>query len=269
MINVTKEKEIKENKKYVSADYLKRIAQHAEHIKKRSYALMNIQTDSIVLDIGCGPASDTIPLAEYIGSAGKIVGIDNDPEMLEKADKELQLSGLQKDVSHIQADVQSLPFSSSAFDSCRTERLFQVLPRSISMDSVFSEIDRVLKSGGTIVLVDADWGSATVNFSDTELERRLINFFATGMRPNGFAGRQLFELLQRNAYLDIRVDVVPFIANELSETMFGDWLREEALKNTIATLNEMDNWRAELENKSSKGAFFACVNMVIVAGKKA
>jgi len=267
MITVTKE--IKENKKYVSADYLKRIAQHAENIKKRSYELMNLQTDSVVLDIGCGPASDTIPLAGYIGSAGKIIGIDNDPEMIEKANQELKLSGIQKDVSHIQADVQSLPFASSAFDICRAERLFQVLPRSISRDSVFSEIDRVLKPGGTVVLVDADWGSATVNFSDTELERRLINFFATGMRPNGFAGRQLFELLQRNAYRDIQVNVVPFIAKELSETMFGDWLREDALKNKIATPEEMDNWRAELENKSSKGTFFACVNMVIVAGRKA
>jgi hypothetical protein len=62
--------------KYVSADYLKRIAQHAANIKKRSYELMNLQTDSVVLDMGCCPASDTIPLAGYIGSAGKIVGID-------------------------------------------------------------------------------------------------------------------------------------------------------------------------------------------------
>jgi len=269
MMNVTREKEISENKRYVSAAYLKRIARHAAHIKKRTYELMDLQTDSIVLDIGCGPASDTIPLAEHIGSAGKIVGIDNDPEMIEKANTELKLSGIQKDVSHIQADVQSLPFPDSVFDICRAERLFQVLPRSISMDSVFFEIDRVLKPGGTMVLADADWGSATVNFSDLELERRLINFFATGMRPNGFAGRQLFELLQENAYQEINVDVVPFIARELSETMFGDWLREEALKHEIATREELDNWRAELEIKSSKGTFFASVNMVIVAGRKA
>ena len=36
----------------------------------------------------------------------------------------------------------------------------------------------------------------SVNFSDNEFERKVINHFGLKMRPNGFAGRQLIDILK-------------------------------------------------------------------------
>jgi ubiquinone/menaquinone biosynthesis C-methylase UbiE len=260
--------DVKENKGFVSADYLKKVAQDAKQIKLRSYRLMQIQANSQVLDVGCGPATDTIALSEYIGEGGRIVGVDNDPEMIEKANLEVKQQGLTKRIQHIQANAQSLPFADGEFDRVHAERLFQVLPKSVNSKVVFAEMNRVLASNGKILLADADWGTASVNFSDNELERRLLAFFATRLRPNGFAGRQLFELLKNSGFDDLTIEVIPFLTRDFSETPFCEWLPNEALKNGIATQKEIGNWKAELTQKTEQGNYLSYVNMIIVCGTK-
>lgn len=260
--------DVKENKGFVTADYLKKIANERKQIKSRIYELMQIHLDSQVLDIGCGPAIDTISMSEFIGVGGRIVGVDNDPAMIEKADIEVKQQGISKCIRHMQASAQSLPFDDGEFDRVHAERLFQVLPQSVNPKFVFAEMNRVLKNSGRIVLADADWGTASVNFSDNELERRLLTFFAAKLRPNGFAGRQLFELLKNSGYDNLTVEVVPVITWDFSETPFAEWLPNEALKNRVATQKEIDQWKAELTEKTALGNYLSYVSMVIVCGIK-
>ena len=260
--------DVKENKGFVTAEYLKKIAKERKQIKSRIYELMQIHPDSQVLDVGCGPASDTIPMSEFIGVSGRIVGVDNDPAMIEKADLEAKQQGITKCIRHMQASAQSLPFGDGEFDRVHAERLFQVLPQSVNPELVFAEMNRVLRSSGRLVLADADWGTASVNFSDNELERRLLTFFATKLRPNGFAGRQLFELLKGGGYGDLTVEVIPVLTWDFSETPFAEWLPSEALKSGVATKKELDQWKDELMEKTRQGTYLSCINMVIVAGTK-
>jgi ubiquinone/menaquinone biosynthesis C-methylase UbiE len=259
--------EVKENKGYVSAEYLKKVAKDAKEIKTRSYQLLQIQADSQVLDVGCGPAIDTIVLSEYIDERGRIVGVDNDPAMIEKANLEVKKRNITKRVQHVEGNANSLPFADEEFDRIHAERLFQVLPK-LSADSVFSEMNRVLKKDGIIVIADADWGTASVNFSDNELERRLLAFFTTRLRPNGFAGRQLFEFLKNGGYSDIRIEIIPFVTRDFSETPFCEWLPIEALKNGVAIQKEIALWKAELTEKTTQGTYLSYVNMVVVCGTK-
>jgi ubiquinone/menaquinone biosynthesis C-methylase UbiE len=258
---------IKENKGYVTAQYLKKAAQDAKHIKTRSYELMQIQVDSQVLDVGCGPAIDTIPLLEFIGEGGRIVGIDNDPAMVEKANQEIKKLKSTKRIEHMEGNVESLPFAEGEFDRVHAERLFQVLPEENTL-RVFGELNRVLEGDGRIVIVDTDWGSVSVNFSDSALERRLVTFFASKLRPNGFAGRQLFELLKEHGYSEVAVEVVPVVHRNFLETPFSEWVPTEALKNKVVTREELDRWVAELTEKTARETYFSYVNMVIVAGTK-
>jgi ubiquinone/menaquinone biosynthesis C-methylase UbiE len=260
--------DVKENKGFVTAEYLKKIAKERKQIKSRIYELMQIHPDSKVLDIGCGPAIDTIPMSEFIGVSGCIVGVDNDPAMIEKADLEAKQQGITKCLRHMQASAHSMPFGDGEFDRVHAERLFQVLPQSVNPKLVFAEMNRVLRSNGRVVLADADWGTASVNFSDNELERRLLTFFAAKLRPNGFAGRQLFELLKNGGYGDLTVEVIPVLTWDFSETPFAEWLPTEALKSGVATQKEIDRWKAELASKTAQGTYLSYINMVIVCGAK-
>jgi len=133
---------------------------------------------------------------------------------------------------------------------------------------VVSELVRVTKPGGRIVLIDTDWGSASVDFSDSELERRLLAFFATRMRPNGFAGRRLHGLFREHRLEEIRLDTLPFVEQRYEESPLGEWLVTTALRGHIISDHEAGRWREELMTKQQQGCFYSSVTLVIASGEK-
>jgi SAM-dependent methyltransferase len=68
-----------------------------------------------VLEIGCGTAATTVPLAEAVGSSGRVVGVDISEPMLAGARQRLSESGL-GNVSLVQADAQVHRFEAGRFD---------------------------------------------------------------------------------------------------------------------------------------------------------
>jgi ubiquinone/menaquinone biosynthesis C-methylase UbiE len=87
----------------------------------------------------------------------------------------------------------SLPFETDYFDSCRSERLFQHLSNPAQ---ALSEMTRVTKSGGWVVVLDTDWGSLSTNSDETDIERRLARFMAESFLQNGYSGRKLYRLFK-------------------------------------------------------------------------
>lgn len=162
------------SKNFVNVEWLKNLAQETKQIKQRSYELLQIKPDSQVLDVGCGPAIDTLPMSKFIGEKGRIVGVDYDPVMIEAANQELVKSKITKNIQHIQGNVFSLPFQDGEFDRIHLERFFQVFPKKANTE-IFSELDRVLKSKGKLVIVDMDMATLSINFSNNEFERKIIS----------------------------------------------------------------------------------------------
>jgi ubiquinone/menaquinone biosynthesis C-methylase UbiE len=63
-------------KGYVDSDYLRLIEGMGAKYKPRTYSLMQIETGNKVLDVGCGPGTDTVPMAQLVGAAGQVIGVD-------------------------------------------------------------------------------------------------------------------------------------------------------------------------------------------------
>jgi ubiquinone/menaquinone biosynthesis C-methylase UbiE len=255
------------SKNFVNVGWLRNLAQETKSIKQRSYELMQIESGSQILDVGCGPAVDTIPLSEYIGDAGRVVGVDYDPLMIEVANQELVKSKTMKKVQHIQGDIFSLPFMDEEFDRIHLERFFQVFPKKLD-DKIFAQLNRVLKSGGRIVMVDMDMATLSVNFSDNEFERKIINHFGLKMRPNGFVGRQLIDILKINNYREICVEFMSHSFGNLTREYFLNWIISGALESNIITQGEAVSWNQELRRKVEDGTFLAYVTNVLVSGVK-
>ncbi|MBW2618237.1 MAG: class I SAM-dependent methyltransferase, partial [Deltaproteobacteria bacterium] len=68
------------------------------------------------LDAGCGIGSHTLLLAEAVGPAGRVTGLDLCPEFLAQARKRAGRSDLSKRVSFQPGDLARLPFNDDAFD---------------------------------------------------------------------------------------------------------------------------------------------------------
>ncbi len=255
---------VKENKTYVTAEYLKKRACEEDAVNQESYQMLQVEEGLQVLEVGCGPGTAAHVFSESVGSRGVVVDIDCDPKMIQQANI---ASKQYFNTVQLVGDAHRLPFEDCKFDRVYAKRLFQVLPPA-SAPTLFSELQRVLKPGGIMVLVDTDWTSVAVNFSDLELERRLTRFFRDHMRPNGLAGRQLLGFTQQGRFTEVQVKVMSIAIRNFAESPFGDWLISEALKAKVATPEEMMKWRSELEQKTLQQAFLLHVGTVLVSAKK-
>jgi ubiquinone/menaquinone biosynthesis C-methylase UbiE len=255
-------------KGYVDSDYLRTIADFVKNIKERTYSLMEVQVGQKVLDMGCGPASDTIPLAALVGQSGFVQGVDYDQGMVDEAEKLAANAGVSAWVKHQRADADALPFEDNSFDASRSERVFQHL---LNPEKAFSEMLRVTKSGGWLLILDTDWGSMSIDSPEFDIERRIVRTQGEKLCNNGYAGRNLYRLFKQHGLSDVHFEVFPISSTSYAFFREGahiDASEQFALSNGIITEEELQRWHKSLEEADAIGAFFGCVNQVLVVGRK-
>jgi len=257
------------SKGYVTADYLSMAARLMQGFKQRTYELMQIRLGYHLLDLGCGPATDTLALAALAGPEGRVVGVDRDAAMIAEAERRTTAAGLEAQAEHRQADVTSgLPFDADAFDASRSERLFQHLADPAQ---ALAEMVRVTRPGGWIVVLDTDHGTKSIDTPEVDIERRLARVAAEICLINGYAGRQLYRLFRNAGLEDVLVETIaiPFTDYALCrQANFLDRVEQDALANGILSPEELERWHASLEKAAAEGVFFASGSGAIVAGRK-
>jgi len=96
-----------------------------------------------VLDIGTGAGAFALALAPHVR---EVVGVDIVPELLVEARKRAPAN-----VELVEADATRLPFPNASFDLVTTARTLHHVARP---EVVVAEADRVLRPGGTLLVVD-------------------------------------------------------------------------------------------------------------------
>lgn len=121
------------------------------------FLLPHIRPGDRVLDCGCGPGSITRGLAAA-AAPGVVVGLDLDPAILGRARQAAQ--GEPGALRWVRAGVEALPFADASFDVVFAHTLLMHVDDPAA---VLGEFRRVLRPGGRIGLVDADWGTEVVH----------------------------------------------------------------------------------------------------------
>lgn len=125
---------------------------NAGHSKVRRWGLGYVSSESYVavLDVGCGGGGALRDMASIFPSA-KLYGIDYSQDMVllaKKVNKRMMAKG-RIEISH--GSVSSLPFSDNTFDLVTAFEAYYFWP---NLHRDLQEIKRVLKSGGTLLLVN-------------------------------------------------------------------------------------------------------------------
>jgi ubiquinone/menaquinone biosynthesis C-methylase UbiE len=255
-------------KGYVDSAYLEASGKATLPNKQKSYALMQIKAGHKVLDVGCGSGFDTVNLSSLVQASGQVIGIDFDEEMIIRADKYAEAAGVKDRVLHRYADALQLPFETNVFDSCRSERLFQHL---VEPERALSEMVRVTKPGGWIVVMDTDWGTLSADTTEPDIANKLWHFKATNLENNGFSGRKLYRLFKQQGLMGIIVE--PYV-NYATDYSFGRWmiqadeLEQLALSTGEFSVDELEKLNTGLEQANKLGLYFGTLGGVIVAGCK-
>ena len=255
-------------KGYVDTGYLNRMAELMQHIKQQSYTLMQVRPGRQVLDVGCGPGIDTVLLAQCVGPAGHVAGVDYDPAMVAAADARAAEAGVSSWVDHQVADATSLPFADASFDACRAERMLQHLT---DPPAAVAEMVRVTRPGGWVVVADTDWGSMSLATDEVETERRLARVKAERLLHNGYAGRRLYGWLIAAGLTSLSVQPFVIYQTQLAMARYGmsmDELQREALAAGAVTADELARLESSLDKAEEAGQFFGSVNVWLVAGQK-
>jgi ubiquinone/menaquinone biosynthesis C-methylase UbiE len=255
-------------KGYVDTTYLDTVQKLLKGYKSLTYEQLRIKPGQKVLDVGCGPGTDTIPLAQQVTPSGRIVGVDYDENMIAEAEQRAQKAGVSGWVIHKCADAIELPFESNYFDACRSERLFEHL---LDPAKALSEIVRVTKSDGWIVVLDSDWGTFSIDANDSETERRLVRFFSEHIVNNGYSGRQLRRLFKKQGLTNISTQVCGVTFTDYPFTrqiVLMDKSEREALAQGVVKVQELEQLHDFWEQADADGDFFASVSMILVSGCK-
>lgn len=252
---------------YVGSDYLRLLEDQLIEMKRKSYTLMQIEQGHKVLDVGCGPGTDTIHLAYLVGSSGKVGGLDYDDEMIASANQRALEEGVSGWVKHQQGNATSLPFNDATFDSCRSERVFQHL---LFPERVLFEMARVTKPNGWVVVLDTDWGTLSINSSMSDIEHRIVQFSNENCINNGYSGRRLSQLFRSQGLNNLSIEVLPYQTTNYAlcrEVILLDRRENEAIAAGIIAQDELECWRDNLEQLDHEESFFASFSLILVAGR--
>ncbi|MFN0203686.1 MAG: class I SAM-dependent methyltransferase [Bacteroidia bacterium] len=131
--------------------------------------ILGAKAGETVLEIGVGTGATLVKMAERYSEI-QLYGIDASEEMLNAAQKRINFCGLSERVS-LQTSGVTLPFPSLFFDHIYIESVLAI-QEGENLEKLLSEISRVLKEGGRLLVNETIWLPTT-----SEKEIAYINDF--------------------------------------------------------------------------------------------
>lgn len=157
---------------------------------------------SRVLEAGCGVGAQTVTLARNSPDA-RIVSVDVSADSLFHAQARVEAAGLHT-VELMEADLFDLPFDPGSFDHVFVCFLLEHLAQPVE---ALLALKRLLRTAGTITVIEGDHGSAFFH-PDSQEARDAIQCQVALQRAaggNALIGRQLYPLLISAGFYDIDV----------------------------------------------------------------
>jgi SAM-dependent methyltransferase len=164
------------------------------------YLLKRLRPGQSFLDVGCGPGTITADLAAIV-APGKVVAIDNEPEVLAGARELADERGL-ANVTFLLADVHTLEFADDEFDIVHAHQVLQHVADPVG---AIREMRRVCAPRGVVAARDVDYEAMTWYPENPVLDEWLSIYRCTARQNGGEpdAGRRLLSWARRAGLEDV------------------------------------------------------------------
>lgn len=145
-----------------------------------AYLLHRLRPGTDVLDVGCGPGTITIDIAQRV-APGRVVGIDAAPDAIAAARAALDVADL-GNVTLAVGDVFALHHDDDSFDVVHAH---QVLQHLADPEAALREMGRVCRPGGVVAARDAIYRGMSWYPSSAALDRWLEVYCAVAEANGG------------------------------------------------------------------------------------
>jgi len=260
--------------------YRARESERLEDQARTLVALLHSDTSypagSTVLEVGCGVGAQTIPLARNSPGA-RFTSIDMSADSLKEAAARVRFAGIEN-VEMAQADAFALPFAPESFDHVFVCFVLEHLSRPAD---ALLRVEKLLRPGGTITVIEGDHGSAYFH-PDSAGARHAIDCLVQLQRRGGgnaMIGRGLFPLLSAAGFDAVRVSPrMVYVDSSRPELVDGftrktftamvEGVRAEAIEAGMTTAARFDaGIRALYRTAEADGVF--CYTFFKALGTKA
>jgi SAM-dependent methyltransferase len=186
-----------------------RHARESERLKDQAGALVELlhsdtsyPAGSVILEAGCGVGAQTVTLAQRSPKA-RFVSVDISADSLAQARRATQGAGV-TNVQFGQADIFALPFAPESFDHIFVCFVLEHLSRPAK---ALASLERLLRPGGTITVIEGDHESALFYPDSSEADKAIQCLVELQRRAGGNAliGRQLYPLMVGAGLESVRV----------------------------------------------------------------
>ncbi|GAC1595461.1 MAG: hypothetical protein NVS3B21_18500 [Acidimicrobiales bacterium] len=230
----------------------------------RSHHLLGIEPGGTVLDVGCGTGIALSEIAEIVGPAGTVVGLDPSNAMLEQA--RVRLEGRSARFELVEGTASSTGLETDRFDAVRTERVLMHVSHPLE---AMAELARVTRPGGRIVLVEPDHRRLALDTDTPEVWVKFITAFSR-MLPNISAGLRAPSDASTLGLRVARIEPIPcqFQSYSLFTEVFNLEVGREAALQEGVTEAQFDALVNELTVRSRQGHFLAVGIMYVIVLEK-
>ncbi len=165
------------------------------------YLLPLLEPGSRLLDVGCGPGTITMDLAELVGPDGRVTALERTDEALDLARGEAARRGT-ANVDFAVGNVQALDLPDDAFDVVHAHQVLQHVDDPVQ---ALREMRRVCRPGGLVAARESDYSAFTWFPASPELDRWLEVYLQVARSNDAEpdAGRRLLSWAQQAGFPDV------------------------------------------------------------------
>lgn len=109
-----------------------------------------LRSGEVVLDLGSGPGLDAFRAAQWVGGAGRVIGVDMTPAMIARAQEDAARLGFNQ-IEFRLGEIEQLPVEGGSVDVVLSNCVLNLIPDKAR---AFEEAFRVLRAGGRMVVSD-------------------------------------------------------------------------------------------------------------------
>ena len=150
--------------------------------RRRAVAALGLRPGETVIDVGCGTGLNFAALRAAVGPRGRLIGIEQCPEMLARAEERSRAAGSGATLVEATAEDACAPVRADAALLCGTHDI-------VRSEGALRNVLRQVRPGGRVVAGGAKWapwwrpGGAALNLWTWQVNRPYVTTFEGFDRP--------------------------------------------------------------------------------------